>query len=42
MQNLEQPKIRVVIRKRPLNKKELGRNETDVVDVNNSNEVKVR
>lgn len=29
----EQPKISVVIRKRPLNKKELARNETDVISV---------
>jgi len=34
---VDQPKIRVVIRKRPLNKKEIGRNETDIVDVINSN-----
>ena len=26
------PKIRVVIRKRPLNKKELQRNEIDIID----------
>jgi|JI9StandDraft_1071089.scaffolds.fasta_scaffold1681453_1 hypothetical protein len=38
----EQPMIRVVIRKRPLNKKESSRGEQDVVDVVNSNEVVVR
>ena len=29
----EQPKISVVIRKRPLNRKEIQRNETDVISV---------
>lgn len=38
----DQPKIRVVIRKRPLNRKEIGRNEQDVVEVVNNNEVSVR
>ena len=38
----DQPKIRVVIRKRPLNRKEVGRNEQDVVEVVNNNEVSVR
>lgn len=38
----EQPMIRVVIRKRPLNKKEAARGEQDVVDVINSNDVVVR
>lgn len=33
----EQPMIRVVIRKRPLNKKEASRGEQDVVDVINCN-----
>lgn len=33
----DQPKIRVVIRKRPLNKKEQARGELDVVEVLNSN-----
>jgi hypothetical protein len=31
----EQPKICVVIRKRPLNKKEIARNEQDIVAVKN-------
>jgi kinesin family protein 2/24 len=39
---IDQPKIRVVIRKRPLNKKEQSRNEQDVVDVLNNAEVVVR
>lgn len=34
--------IRVVIRKRPLNKKEAARGEQDVVDVLNCNDVVVR
>ncbi len=34
--------IRVVIRKRPLNKKEIARTELDVVEVLNTNEVVVR
>lgn len=38
----EQPKIRVVIRKRPLNRKEIARGEQDVVEVAHSNEVIVR
>lgn len=38
----EQPKIRVVIRKRPLNRKEAARGEQDVVEVLHSNEVVVR
>jgi hypothetical protein len=35
----EQPKICVVIRKRPLNKKELQRNEQDIVVVKNGETV---
>jgi kinesin family member 2/24 len=27
------PKISVVIRKRPLNKKEMGKNDTDIIEV---------
>jgi kinesin family protein 2/24 len=38
----DQPKIRVVIRKRPLNRKELARSEQDVVEVVHNNEVSVR
>jgi hypothetical protein len=38
----DQPKIRVVIRKRPMNKKELSRGESDVVEVSNGMDVKVR
>jgi kinesin family protein 2/24 len=38
----EQPKIRVVIRKRPLNRKEAARGEQDVVEVLHSNQVVVR
>jgi kinesin family member 2/24 len=42
MQASEQPKIRVVIRKRPLNRKEVARGEQDVVEVAHSNQVIVR
>ena len=42
MESCEQPKIRVVIRKRPLNKKEISRNEQDVVEVGEGQEVRVR
>ncbi len=38
----DQPKIRVVVRKRPMNKKELGRNESDVVEVRGGASVIVR
>lgn len=38
----DQPKIRVVIRKRPLNKKEQNKSETDVVEMSNGADVKVR
>jgi kinesin family protein 2/24 len=31
------PKIRVVIRKRPVNKKELQKGDTDIIEVNNPN-----
>lgn len=36
------PKIRVLVRKRPLNKKELSRAETDIVDIENDQTVVVR
>jgi kinesin family protein 2/24 len=35
----DQPKISVVIRKRPLNKKEIQKNETDIVLVKNGETV---
>jgi kinesin family protein 2/24 len=38
----DQPKIRVVVRKRPLNKKEQQRGETDVVEVRSGSSVIVR
>lgn len=38
----DQPKIRVVIRKRPLNKKQQIKSEQDVVEVTNGADVKVR
>ena len=31
------PKIRVVVRKRPLNKKELNKNDPDIIEVTESN-----
>ena len=31
------PKIRVVVRKRPLNKKEYNRNDPDIIEVTESN-----
>jgi hypothetical protein len=36
------PKIRVVIRKRPLNKKESTKNESDIIDVRGPQTVIVR
>ena len=39
---LQQPKIRVVIRKRPLSKKEAGRGEQDAVEVTGQQGVVVR
>ena len=39
MKTEEQPKICVVIRKRPLNKKEMQRNENDVISVKNEETV---
>lgn len=38
----DQPKIRVVVRKRPMNKKELQRAETDIVEVRGGSSVIVR
>lgn len=38
----DQPKIRVVVRKRPMNRKELARCEQDVIDVRNGSSVVVR
>ena len=35
----ETPKITVVVRKRPLNRKELQRNETDIVKVADQSQV---
>lgn len=36
------PKIRVVIRKRPLNKKESSRNDTDIINVISKDQMIVR
>ncbi len=36
------PKIRVAVRKRPLNKKEQGRNEMDIIDIRGGNQVIVK
>ena len=36
------PKIRVIVRKRPLSKKELSKNDTDVVDIRNHRQVIVK
>jgi hypothetical protein len=36
------PKIRVCIRKRPLSNKERNKNEKDIVNVRNGNEVRVK
>jgi kinesin family protein 2/24 len=38
----EEPKIKVIIRKRPINRKELGRGEADIIDVHSGNQVRVR
>lgn len=36
------PKIRVAVRKRPLNKKEISKNEMDIIDIRNGNTVVVK
>lgn len=36
------PKIRVMVRKRPLNKKEISRGETDIVNIEKDQTVVVR
>jgi hypothetical protein len=36
------PKIRVVVRKRPLNKREINKNEMDIIDIRNGNTVIVK
>jgi hypothetical protein len=36
------PKIRVVVRKRPLNKKEAQRSEMDIIEIRNNNTVIVK
>jgi hypothetical protein len=36
------PKIRVIVRKRPLGKKELLKNEMDIIEMRNSNTVVVK
>ena len=36
------PKIRVVVRKRPLNKREISKNEMDIIDIRNGNSVIVK
>lgn len=38
----ELPKIRVIVRKRPLGKKELLKNEMDIIEMRNSNTVIVK
>ena len=38
----EQPMIKVVVRKRPLNRKEAGRGEQDVIDIPSPHQVAVR
>jgi kinesin family protein 2/24 len=40
--NKEIPKIRVIVRKRPLNKKEQSRNELDIVSMHNQRTVIVK
>ena len=39
---VEQPMIKVVVRKRPLNRKEATRGEQDVIDIPSPHEVAVR
>ncbi len=36
------PKIRVIVRKRPLNKKETAKNEMDIIDIRAGNTVVVK
>jgi len=36
------PKIRVVVRKRPLNKREINKSEMDIIDIRNGNSVVVK
>ena len=36
------PKIRVIVRKRPLSKKETLKNDTDIVDIRNNKQVIVK
>ena len=36
------PKIRVIVRKRPLGKKEIAKNDTDIVDIRNNKQVVVK
>ena len=36
------PKIRVVVRKRPLGKKEIAKNDTDIVEIRNNKQVVVK
>ncbi len=38
----EAPRIRVVVRKRPLNKKELKKNEEDIMEVRNAQTLAVK
>ena len=40
--NRDIPKIRVIVRKRPLVKKELQKNEMDIIEMRNSNTVIVK
>jgi len=42
MNYLDTPKIRVVIRKRPLNKKETSKNDSDIVEVTSKDSIIVR
>lgn len=38
----EIPKIRVIVRKRPLNKKESQKNEMDIIDIRSGNNIIVK
>lgn len=40
--NAEIPRIRVIVRKRPLNKKEINRNDLDIIDLRSSSNLVVK
>ena len=42
MNSTNQPKIRVIVRKRPLSRKELQRNDSDIIDIRGTNKLVVR